>query len=110
MSAASTLSLESVSCPACRYDRRASVRVPTLKLNFCEVRRHVSSGIILRSKSLQVSSLYNLGSERSGAGPRVVNREERLRDETKRLPALEGTDYLAPVVSFCREETGRCSL
>ena len=44
MSAASTLSLESVSCPACRYDRRASVRVPTLKLNFCEVRRHASSG------------------------------------------------------------------
>ena len=23
-------------------------------------------------------------------------------------PALEGTDYLAPVVSFCREEAGRC--
>ena len=46
--------------------------------------------IILRSKSLQVSSLYNLGSERSGAGPRVVNREERLRDETKRLPGVGG--------------------
>ena len=44
----------------------------------------------------------------SGAGPRVVNREERLRDETKRLPGLEGTDlHLAPVVSFCREEAGR---